>query len=86
VLLDNNIVNVAVIENKIEDSGRIEGLSSEDEAVDLSRYLRRVRCGGRSVPGGAIHRAFTRRRFHPRGSHGGYRRAAGRNRGHARLL
>jgi preprotein translocase subunit SecD len=40
VLLDNNIVNVAVIENKIEDSGRIEGLSSEDEAVDLSRYLR----------------------------------------------
>jgi len=40
VLLDNNIVNVAVIENRIEDSGRIEGLSSEDEAVDLSRYLR----------------------------------------------
>ncbi len=40
VLLDNNIVNVAVIESKIEDSGRIEGLSSEDEAVDLARYLR----------------------------------------------
>jgi preprotein translocase subunit SecD len=40
VLLDNNIVNVAVIENRIEDAGRIEGLSSEDEAVDLSRYLR----------------------------------------------
>ena len=40
VVLDNNIVSVAVIESKIEDSGRIEGLSSEDEAVDLSRYLR----------------------------------------------
>jgi len=40
VLLDNNIVNVAVIENRIEDSGRIEGLSSQDEAVDLAGYLR----------------------------------------------
>jgi preprotein translocase subunit SecD len=40
VVLDNSIVSVAVIESKIEDSGRIEGLSSEDEAVDLSRYLR----------------------------------------------
>ena len=40
VSLDNSLVSVAVIEGKIEDSGRIEGLSSEDEAVDLSRYLR----------------------------------------------
>jgi preprotein translocase subunit SecD len=40
VSLDNSLVSVAVIESKIEDSGRIEGLSSEDEAVDLSRYLR----------------------------------------------
>src|SRR5271157_2150258 len=40
VVLDNSIVSVAVIENRIEDAGRIEGLSSEDEAVDLSRYLR----------------------------------------------
>jgi preprotein translocase subunit SecD len=40
VVLDNNIVSVAVIESKIEDAGRIEGLSTEDEAVDLSRYLR----------------------------------------------
>jgi preprotein translocase subunit SecD len=40
VILDNNIVSVAVIESRIEDAGRIEGLSSEDEAVDLSRYLR----------------------------------------------
>jgi preprotein translocase subunit SecD len=40
VSLDNSLVSVAVIENRIEDSGRIEGLSSEEEAVDLSRYLR----------------------------------------------
>ena len=40
VVLDNNIVSVAVIESRIEDAGRIEGLSSEEEAVDLSRYLR----------------------------------------------
>jgi preprotein translocase subunit SecD len=40
VVLDNSIVSVAVIESKIEDAGRIEGLSTEDEAVDLSRYLR----------------------------------------------
>jgi len=40
VILDNSIVSVAVIESRIEDAGRIEGLSSEDEAVDLSRYLR----------------------------------------------
>ena len=40
VILDNNIVSVAVIESRIEDAGRIEGLSSEEEAVDLSRYLR----------------------------------------------
>ena len=40
VVLDNSIVSVAVIESRIEDAGRIEGLSSEEEAVDLSRYLR----------------------------------------------
>ena len=40
VSLDNNLVSVAVIESRIEDAGRIEGLSSEEEAVDLSRYLR----------------------------------------------
>jgi preprotein translocase subunit SecD len=40
VILDNSIVSVAVIESRIEDAGRIEGLSTEDEAVDLSRYLR----------------------------------------------
>jgi len=40
VILDNQIVSVATIESRIEDSGRITNLGSEDEAVDLSRYLR----------------------------------------------
>jgi preprotein translocase subunit SecD len=40
VVLDNQIVSVATIQSKIEDSGRITGLSSEEESVDLSRYLR----------------------------------------------
>ncbi len=40
VILDDKIVSVATIQSKIEDSGRIMGLSSEEEAVDLSRYLR----------------------------------------------
>jgi preprotein translocase subunit SecD len=40
VVLDNLLVSVATIQSKIEDSGRITGLGSEEEAVDLSRYLR----------------------------------------------
>src|SRR5581483_287612 len=40
VVLDNQIVSVATIQSKIEDSGRITGLGGEEEAVDLSRYLR----------------------------------------------
>ncbi len=40
VVLDDKIVSVATIQSKIEDSGRIMGLGSEEEAVDLSRYLR----------------------------------------------
>jgi preprotein translocase subunit SecD len=40
VVLDNAIVSVATIQARIEDSGRITGLGSEEEAVDLSRYLR----------------------------------------------
>jgi preprotein translocase subunit SecD len=40
VVLDDYIVSVAVIQARIEDSGQIEGLSTEDEAVDLARYLR----------------------------------------------
>jgi preprotein translocase subunit SecD len=40
VVLDEDIVSVATIQSKIEDSGRITGLGSEEESVDLSRYLR----------------------------------------------
>jgi len=40
VMLDNQLVSVATIQSKIEDSGRITGLGSEEESVDLSRYLR----------------------------------------------
>jgi preprotein translocase subunit SecD len=40
VILDNQIVSVATINEKIEDSGRIMGLASDEEATDLSRYLR----------------------------------------------
>ena len=40
VVLDNQAVSVATIQNKIEDSGRITGLGGEQEADDLARYLR----------------------------------------------
>lgn len=40
VVLDNQIVSVATIQSRIEDSGRITGLGSEQESVDLSRFLR----------------------------------------------
>ena len=40
VLLDDKIVNVATINSRIDDSGEIEGLSSEDEALQLARFLR----------------------------------------------
>jgi preprotein translocase subunit SecD len=40
VVLDKSIVSVATIQSRIEDSGRITGLGSEEESVDLSRYLR----------------------------------------------
>jgi preprotein translocase subunit SecD len=40
VVLDGQAVSVATIEAKIEDSGRITGLGSQEEAMDLSRFLR----------------------------------------------
>jgi preprotein translocase subunit SecD len=40
VRLDNDLVSVANIQERIEDSGRIMGLGSEEEASDLARYLR----------------------------------------------
>jgi preprotein translocase subunit SecD len=50
VVLDNNIVSVATIQARIEDSGRITGLGSEEESVDLSRYLR-----SGSLPAGVVY-------------------------------
>jgi preprotein translocase subunit SecD len=50
VVLDGQIVSVATIQSKIEDSGRITGLGSEEEAVDLSRYLR-----SGSLPAGVVY-------------------------------
>jgi len=40
VVLDNQIVSVATIQSKIDDSGRINGLSSNEEASDLALKLR----------------------------------------------
>jgi preprotein translocase subunit SecD len=40
VVLDNQIRSVATIQSRIEDSGRITGLSSEQEASDLALVLR----------------------------------------------
>jgi preprotein translocase subunit SecD len=50
VVLDGQIVSVATIQSKIEDSGRITGLGSDEEATDLSRYLR-----SGSLPAGVIY-------------------------------
>jgi protein-export membrane protein SecD len=51
VKLDNDLVSVATIQSRIEDSGRITGLGSEEEAVDLARYLR-----SGSLPAGVQYR------------------------------
>ncbi|MGA2038036.1 MAG: protein translocase subunit SecD [Bryobacteraceae bacterium] len=40
VVLDNQIVSVATIQAKIEDSGRITNLGTQEEADNLARYLR----------------------------------------------
>lgn len=40
VILDSQIVNVATIQSRIDDSGRITGLSGEQEASDLALVLR----------------------------------------------
>jgi preprotein translocase subunit SecD len=40
VVLDNRIVNVATIQSRIDDSGRITGLSGEQESTDLALVLR----------------------------------------------
>jgi len=50
VALDNQLVSVATIQSKIEDSGRITGLGSEQEATDLARYLK-----SGSLPAGVVY-------------------------------
>ena len=50
VILDNDIVSVATINERIEDSGRIMGLGSEEEATDLARYLRSGSLPARVTP------------------------------------
>jgi preprotein translocase subunit SecD len=50
VVLDDQAVSVATIEAKIEDSGRITGLGSQEEAVDLSRYMRSGSLPARVTP------------------------------------
>ena len=50
VVLDKQIVSVATIESRIEDSGRITGLGSEQEAADLANYLK-----SGSLPAGVVY-------------------------------
>jgi len=50
VVLDQNIVSVATIQSKIEDSGRITNLGSAEEADDLAKYLR-----SGSLPAGVVY-------------------------------
>ncbi|MBI1789312.1 MAG: protein translocase subunit SecD [Acidobacteria bacterium] len=52
VLLDQTIVSVATIESKIEDSGRITNLGSEQEASNLAQFLK-----SGSLPAGIVFRA-----------------------------
>jgi preprotein translocase subunit SecD len=40
VVLDKQIVSVATIESRIEDSGRITNLGSQEEATDLANFLK----------------------------------------------
>jgi preprotein translocase subunit SecD len=51
VVLDNQIISVATIQSKIEDSGRITNLSSEQEASNLAQFLK-----SGSLPAGIVYR------------------------------
>jgi preprotein translocase subunit SecD len=50
VRLDDDLVSVANIQERIEDSGRIMGLGSQEEATDLARYLRSGSLPARVTP------------------------------------
>src|SRR5262249_49505570 len=51
VVLDNQIISVATIQSKIEDSGRITNLGSEQEAGNLAQFLK-----SGSLPAGIVYR------------------------------
>src|SRR6266567_1969065 len=51
VVLDNQTISVATIQSKIEDSGRITNLGSEQEASNLAQFLR-----SGSLPAGIVYR------------------------------
>jgi preprotein translocase subunit SecD len=51
VVLDNQIINVATIQSKIDDQGRITNLSSEQEASNLAQFLK-----SGSLPAGIVYR------------------------------
>ncbi len=52
VVLDNQVINAATIQNKIDEQGRITNLSSEQEAENLAQFLK-----SGSLPAGIIYRS-----------------------------
>jgi preprotein translocase subunit SecD len=54
VVLDNQIISVATIQSKIEDSGRITNLGSDQEASNLAQFLK-----SGSLPAGIVYRQET---------------------------
>ena len=54
VVLDNQTISVATIQSKIEDSGRITNLGSEQEASNLAQFLK-----SGSLPAGIVYRQET---------------------------
>jgi preprotein translocase subunit SecD len=54
VVLDNQIINVATIQSKIDDQGRITNLGSEQESSNLAQFLK-----SGSLPAGIVYRSET---------------------------
>jgi preprotein translocase subunit SecD len=52
VVLDNQVINAATIQSKIDEQGRITNLSSEQEASNLAQFLK-----SGSLPAGIIYRS-----------------------------
>jgi preprotein translocase subunit SecD len=50
VVLDNQVINYATIQNKIDEQGRITNLSSEQEAENLAQFLK-----SGSLPAGIVY-------------------------------